>query len=361
MADEIVLVGSYGQVTLDTPAPSISSNNWVEAPSPVTMTLTLYAHVGSGGADVAAGSPPDIDLDTAAPTIATDSTAGPEPTAVNIDLALLAIAAVNLDWILTASSAGDIDLDTFVPVIRADNGFSASAVTMALATLAIAAQDTVQGVDACEIDIEMPDPTPSAGVNVAAGAVIGAVDLATPSPAPSYGVTIELPTITIDLAALAPSVTLAYTHSAAVATGTLDTLAPTVDVETAFQAAAVTITMDVAAPTVTVGISVEVDDLGEISLLMHPPIATPFAQLEEILLELLAPEVFTGAGVPVGVVTMDLGTLSATAGGSAAVATSAIALEIEAMQPAVSSNVRVGCLMGIDPAIEIAMDPEDVL
>ena len=360
MADEIVLVGSYGQVTLDTPAPSVSSNNWVEAPSPVTMTLTLYAHVGSGGADVAAGSPPDIDLATAAPTIATDSTAGPEPTAVNIDFALLAIAAVNLDWKLNAASAGDIDLDTFAPVIRADNGFSASAVTIALATPTLAAQDTVQGVDACEIDIEMPAPTPSAGVNVAAGAVIGAVDLATPSPAPSYGVTIELPTVTIDIAAPSPSVTLAYTHSAAVATGTLDTLAPTVDVETAFQAAAVTIAMDVAAPTVTVGTSVEVG-LGEISLLMYPPIVTPFAQLEEILLELLAPEVFTGAGVPVGAVTMALGTLAATAGGSAAVATSAIALEIEALQPAVSSNVKVGCLMGIDPAIEIAMDPEDVL
>ena len=361
MADEIVLVGSYGQVALDTPAPSISSNNWVEAPSPVTMDLTLYAHVGSGGATVAAGSPAAMTLGVSAPTIATDSTAGPEPTAVNIDLALLAVAAVNVDWVLTAASAGDIDLDVLAPVIRADVNFAASPVTMDLATVALAAQDTVQGADLCEIDIEMPDPTPSAGVNVAAGAVIGAVDLATPSPAPSYGVVVEIPLITINLAHANPSVTLAYTHDAAVATGTLDTLAPTVEVETAFAAPAVTITMDVAAPTVTVGTSVEVDDLGEVSLLMYPPIATPFAQLEEILLELLAPEVFTGAGVAVGAVAMTLDTLVPTAGGSASVATSAIALEIEAMQPAVSSNVKVGCLMGIDPAIEIALDPEDTL
>lgn len=361
MADEIVLLGSYGQVTLDTPAPSISSNNWVEAPSPATMTLTLYSHVGSGGADVAAGSPPDIDLGTAAPTIATDSTAGPEPTAVNIDLALLAVAAVNVGWVLTAASAGDIDLATLAPVIRADVNFPASLVTMDLATVALAAQDTVQGADLCEIDIEMPDPTPSAGVNVAAGAVIGAIDLATPSPDPSYGVVVEIPLITINLAHANPSVTLAYTHAAAASTGTMDTLAPAVDVETAFAAPAVTITMDVAALTVTVGTSVEVDDLGEISLLMYPPIATPFAQLEEILLELLAPEVFTGATFAAPAVTMALAVSAPTAGGSASVATSAIAMEIEAMQPAVSSNVKVGCLMGIDPAIEIALDPEDTL
>lgn len=361
MADEIALVGSYGQVALDTPAPSISSNNWVEAPSPVTMTLTLYSHVGSGGAAVAVGSPPDIDLDTAAPTIATDSTAGPEPTAVNIDLALLAVAAVNVDWVLTAASAGDIDLDVLVPVIRADVNFPAPLVTGTLATVALAAQDTVQGAELCEIDIEMPEPTPSAGVNVAAGAVIGAIDLAIPAASPSYGVVVEIPLITIDLAHANPSVMLAYTHAAAVSTGTMDTLAPAVGVETAFAAPAVTITMDVAAPTVTVGTSVEVDDLGGISLLMYPPIATPFAQLEEILLELLAPEVFAGAGVAVGAVAMTLDVNAPTAGGSASVATSAIALEIEAMQPAVSSNVKVGCLMGVDPAIEIALDPEDTL
>lgn len=361
MADEIVLLGSYGQVTLDTPAPSVSSNNWVEAPSPVTITLTLYAHVGSGSAEVAAGSPPDIDLATLAPTIATDSTAGPEPTAVNIDFALLAVAAVNVDWVLTAASAGDIDLGTLAPIIRADVNFPAPLVTMDLATVALAAQDTVQGADLCEIDIEMPDPTPSAGVNIAAGAVIGAIDLAIPAASPSYGVTVEAPIITIDLAHETPSVTLAYTHAAPVSTGTLDTLAPTVTTETAFQAGAVAITMDVAAPTVTVGTSVEVDDLGEVSLLMYPPIATPFAQLEEILLELLAPEVFAGAGVAVGAVAMTLDVNAPTAGGSASVATSAIALEIEALQPAVSSNVKVGCLMGIDPAIEIALDPEDTL